>query len=433
MQNHALLVVHGIGTQRRGDTLAQCARGLLAVCPEATLVDGDLGIVAPGDIQERQLHHARLRHGACEVRLYEVYWADLLPSDAVDGAFSTFDFEETTWFGWLNWKAGLLPRDQYGGALVVARTLQLWTLQVMMSLAVEILSASRRIRSHALDRTAADVWVYVHSLAGELKAGSPLEGAADRVLDRFLEAWQLARQDGAGDVHVIAHSLGTVVTYHAMARRLPPNAIRRLFTIGSPLEKVRFLWTTLFPPRLDWSCEWINFFTLSDPVSGKLTRFDSVSARIENRRLWGVGGYGEAHVGYFRDGRVMRPLAEGLGFTTGGRLANTGPSWLTRRLVDVAVPLMAVVVVMLGAAATIAFFWATILATGWLVTLPVRLFSAEWAAVVSSWWRTGFGWAMPVMWLVFMTRDGYRRSLTRHERRWRQAALEGRTRSTTRP
>ena len=44
----------------------------------------------------------------------------------------------------------------------------------------------------------------------------------------------------------IAQSLGTVVTYHAMAR-LPRAASERLFTIGSPLEKVRFLWTKLFP------------------------------------------------------------------------------------------------------------------------------------------------------------------------------------------
>ncbi len=192
---------------------------------------------------------------------------------------------------------------------------------MMMSLALEVVIASRRIRSHVLDQTAADVWAYAHSLAGELKADSPLKGAADRALDRFLAAWRQAREDGAGDVHVIAHSLGTVVTYHAMAQRLPPDAIRRLFTIGSPLEKVRFLWTKLFLPRLDWSCEWINVLTPSDPVSGKLKRFDSLSARVQNRRLWGVGGFGEAHVGYFRDGRVDGTARRGAraqdGWTTG--------------------------------------------------------------------------------------------------------------------
>ena len=50
----------------------------------------------------------------------------------------------------------------------------------------------------------------------------------------------------------------------------------------------------------------------------------------------------------------------------------------------------------------------------------MRLFSAEWAAVVDSWWRTGFGWAMPVLWLTFLTKDGYRRAAARHEQRWRQ-------------
>ncbi len=418
MQSPALLVVHGIGRQSRGDALAQCVGGLLSVCPEATLHTSDLADLSLGGLQEQQLSHVRLRQGGREVRLYEVYWADLLPNDAVAGAFSKFDLEETTWFGWLNWQAGLLPRDQYSGALVVARTLQLWTLQVMMSLALEVVIASRRIRAHVLDQTAADVWAYVHSLAGEVKADSPLQGSADRMLDRVLAAWQHARADGAGDIHVIAHSLGTVIAYHALARRLPPNAIRRLFTIGSPLEKVRFLWTRLFPPRLDWSCEWINVFTPSDPVSGKLKRFDAVSARVENRRLWGVGGYGEAHVGYYRDGRVMALLAEGLGLTT-GRPGSAGPSWFIRRLVDIAVPALTLVLVALGAVLTLAFFWLAIRATGWLTALPVGLFSAEWAAIVESWWRTGFGWAMPVLWLVFLTKDGYLRSVTRHERRWR--------------
>ena len=63
----------------------------------------------------------------------------------------------------------------------------------------------------------------------------------------------------------------------------------------------------------------------------------------------------------------MGPLAEGLGLKTSGRLGNSGPSWLIRRLVDIVVPVATVVLVVLGAALTGAFFWLLIRATGWLM------------------------------------------------------------------
>jgi hypothetical protein len=383
MQSQALLVVHGIGTQQRGDTLDQCARGILKVGDGLSLHDGSGAALAVEDIKQCRLDHVRLRQGTAEVRLYEVYWADLLPAPASD--FSSFKFEETTWFGWLNWKAGLLPPDQYSRALVVARTVELWLLQVLMSLALEIVIVSRKVRSTMLNRTAADVWSYVHSLAGELRSGSPLIGASERILERMKDTWERARREGSvGDeVQVIAHSLGTVVTYHAMARRLPKDAIHRLVTLGSPLEKVRFLWTKLFPPRLDWGCEWINFHTPSDPVSGKLKRFDSISGRIENRKLWGVGGYGEAHVGYFRDVRVMGPVAQGLGLRLSKTAKNDGASWVARRLVDVGVLVGMVLLIALGIVAMGAFFYGLIWVTGKVMAWLLGWFSLLTAAAVS--------------------------------------------------
>ena len=77
------------------------------------------------------------------LRLYEVYWADLLPNELVHGSFDKFDLEEIAWFGWLNWRAGLLPADAYPRWLVVLRTLQLWGLQIVGSLALEVLIGLR--------------------------------------------------------------------------------------------------------------------------------------------------------------------------------------------------------------------------------------------------------------------------------------------------
>ena len=117
--------MHGIGTQQRGDTLYQCACGLLEICGGAQLLDESGGAIAAQDILVRRLDRASLRQGSFVLRLCEVYWAALLPNELVHGSFDKFDLEEIAWFGWLNWRVGLLPADAYPRWLVVLRTLQL--------------------------------------------------------------------------------------------------------------------------------------------------------------------------------------------------------------------------------------------------------------------------------------------------------------------
>ncbi len=108
--------------QQRGDTLYQCACRLLNICGGAQLLDDSDGAIAAQDICVRRLDRARLRQGNFALRLYEVYWADLLPDEPVHESFDKFDLEEITWIGWLNWRAELLPADAYPRWLVVLRT-----------------------------------------------------------------------------------------------------------------------------------------------------------------------------------------------------------------------------------------------------------------------------------------------------------------------
>jgi hypothetical protein len=413
-----LIVVHGIGTQQRGDTLFQCACGLLNVCRGAQLHEGAGKAIEAQDIREQQLDQVTLRQGSFELRLYEVYWADLLPDDLVHDSFDKSDLEEITWFGWLNSRAGLLPADAYPPWLVVLRTLQLWCLQIFASLGLEVLIGFRKLRSTALDRTAADVWHYVHSLGGDLAAASPLQGRSEQVLDRLESTWRSA--SGAGPVHLMGHSLGSVVAYHGLVRRLPPLAVQRLITVGSPLEKVRFLWAKLFPVTPAWPGEWLNVLTPSDPVSGWLKRFDaSGTKRVVNRRLWGLGGYGEAHVGYFRDPRVMCDVAAALGASVDSTARTQGPGWLRRRAVDIAMPLLLLALVLAGAAITVLFFYAVVWLTGAAAAWLVGLVWPAAGAAVADGWRVVMGWWALVAWFVFTTKDGHNRSRTRHERRWR--------------
>ena len=94
----ALLVVHGIGSQKRGETLASCARALQCAHPSAQLTDNAGSSISISDIFDLGTEEIILQQSSWRVRLYEVYWADILQGSAVTSSFSKFLFEETTWF-----------------------------------------------------------------------------------------------------------------------------------------------------------------------------------------------------------------------------------------------------------------------------------------------------------------------------------------------
>src|SRR5690606_32645481 len=121
---------------------------------------------------------------------------------------------------------------------------------------------------------------------------------------RFHQVMETAQRNH-GEVHVLAHSLGTVVAYHALTGMgqpdaRPPYAPRRLYTIGSPLEKIRYVWPwTVSPttPSVHPDFRWFNFHHRLDAVSGRLRRFEAW-APIADVPLAGGGGLLRSHVVY---------------------------------------------------------------------------------------------------------------------------------------
>ena len=165
--------------------------------------------------------------------------------------------------------------------------------------------------------------------------------------------------------------------------------------------------------------EWTNYLTPSDPVSGSLKRFTADPRKpIRNVRIWGLGGYGQAHIGYFRHPRVACDVASGLGAAVDRKTRPSGPSWLFRRVVDILVPVVTAAAVITGALITAAFFWVVIWITGKLMGLMIGIVSSTAGAFVERWWRTVWPWLAAIMWVVFMTKDGYNHAATRHARRW---------------
>ena len=116
-----LLLVHGIGTQRRGDTLDGFLGGM-------RLAYGERLVVERGNAAQ-----AILSGLGRNVHVFEVYWADLLHGEDVKGTFDANRIHETVWFPLLNHTNGRLPPRAYPRIKVLAYTWSLAVLGVLVS------------------------------------------------------------------------------------------------------------------------------------------------------------------------------------------------------------------------------------------------------------------------------------------------------------
>jgi hypothetical protein len=350
----ALIVVHGIGEQRRLDTARKVVRGLSRVYADEL---SDVENVEEGTID------LVLRGSPVHVRLYEMHWATLFDENA-KGSFIAESIQSVAVFPWLNrrhrlYKARrrLPPMILWTSVLWLLSSiayLGVWGLRLFGSLAMGLSGRApqavsegplwqrardqARLARHAytpvderIDKVVGDVFQYVSGSAPNKPPGV----AADQVRALFFERLEAARSDGCDDVQVLAHSLGTVVVYNALTGyRLPeaqansndrPLQVSRFWTIGSPLEKFAYFFPTMTQPEalaayqtspglagvrgVSTTPRWINFFNPLDPVAGRLRSFPGW--HIDNRRVW-AGGMGRSHVVYERNARFLEALTEAL-------------------------------------------------------------------------------------------------------------------------
>lgn len=377
-----LLLVHGIGAQKSGETTANFVEGFLRAFPDARF-----------DMDNRTLAvEARL------IRLYEVYWADLLKDERAKGAFNRELINSVAWFPWLHFRSGGYAPGDYSLFLVLSRTLTLVPVGVVFQLMyqganflagiAQAFSKSaeeppissdtlrqseveqsflHRTRSKALasaasardartvvddllDEYLGDVFTYVDSAGRAFQEGSPFYDTADQIHGRFYKALEQASSDGCSEIQIVAHSLGTVVTHLALSGyNLKPNQqgepqtekpiseqlsrLTRLYTIGSPLEKIRFVWPKLITtgliervrfinnqaealsnadlPNAAARLRWDNFYDPFDRVSGKLKRFEHWGG-VTNHRLFGLGGPLRSHINYQSSRGFLSVISEGL-------------------------------------------------------------------------------------------------------------------------
>ncbi len=141
--------------------------------------------------------------------------------------------------------------------------------------------------------------------------------------DRYLEAIDAAvgelRTEGVGEVHLLAHSLGTVLVYDWLSRPAAAAEVRSLHTLGSPLDKFWFVdhdrERRASPSAIAAGLEagWTNLWAWSDPISGALRRFDAGERRVANRRLRWLGAPLLSHSAYWESPVLQGSLRRALG------------------------------------------------------------------------------------------------------------------------
>lgn len=469
----ALLVVHGIGSQQRGQTLAGLLGGL------------KLAYGAALTIRQDGEDHAVLEGIGRPVHLLEVYWADLLHGEVVK---RTFDFNrvfEMLWFPLLNYRSGSLsaevcPHNRllwwtavlaplcsllyagYWGARFLASvpagiqkawrerdsrqlgrndTLGFWA---RVHAKREDPDRARTIIDELADQVAGDVFNYVQGVAKSFPEDNEhawqLTRNVSEIGRRFLCATARATALGCSEIQILAHSMGTVVAFLAMCPAQPPAPssalparLSRFYTIGSPLEKMRFFWTPLFEHARNGPaivvdgrllaahrCEgevstmqWENFFSRLDLVSGRLLGFPGWPTP-RNHTAAGLGGLITAHTAYNSNPVFLALLTEGLtGIAPQAGLSHRRRFWprLLATLESLLLPAALMALAMLG----MVFFGGMGWFSGWFFSRPLAWLGLErWAAGVQIY----FAVSMLFVAIVVSVINGYTRATKLHARFW---------------
>jgi hypothetical protein len=138
--------------------------------------------------------------------------------------------------------------------------------------------------------------------------------------DRIARAVDALVKSGCQEVHVLAHSLGTVLFYDWLKSTQPgAYPIASLTTIGSPLDTFWFIDHGVSRRRADRSGleahlrgAWTNYWSFWDPVSGPLACYDGPNKPVVNRRLRPLGLFIACHGKYWKNAKVLQALREGL-------------------------------------------------------------------------------------------------------------------------
>lgn len=293
-----VVAIHGIGSQRRGDSIRSVAQRFGAYW-EPPLPVMPLGYFHVG--RGTEVHVSELEtdpnHPAAAIGFAEVFWADIPRGVAA----SEDTLEETK-----AWGASVVSRaratylrnvaqpklagaDFDLGAGVIEEIVE--TLDVMENLLV------------VADKAGVfkfEIGQLLRDYIGDVQVVTEFKLYRDMILYRFHAAMAkiVDRFDPIGpdkncEIYLVAHSEGSVVSFLAMLQalsagrildpegKLPPidtgwiRHVRGFMTIGSPIDKHIVLWPKLwdglrFARQLEQPIKWRNYYDFGDPIGFKL-------------------------------------------------------------------------------------------------------------------------------------------------------------------
>jgi len=142
---------------------------------------------------------------------------------------------------------------------------------------------------------------------------------------RVDQAVRALRDSGCTEIHIVAHSLGSVIVYDWLSTTPSTDLpLMALHTLGSPLNKFwyvdharrrRFADVNLlanFP-----ACRWTNYWAFSDVVSGPSTRYKAPGAKSRDKRIRWLGPVLVSHVYYWTNAIVLSGIRNGIAKSEG--------------------------------------------------------------------------------------------------------------------
>lgn len=323
---HGLLIIHGIGEQKRGDTLHAFLNDFYnyihAKVSWRRGREGQRHIALTTDLigQKARIVFRDAQSGvADEFIVREVWWAK---------AFPPLDFWRV-----VQWLVREVARIV---SLIVrrdARWRQAWTYLALWWLIPGVLLTflliflipavlqwlpvlrgffnvlSQRLRKMGATFLVGGVGDLVtYSL--DLLYASEIRHALEREID-----WM---KDHVDDMHVVGHSLGSLVGYEVLSRTYRrkiesgdlQGKVRSLITVGSPLDKVHWFVKPehyyRFTRDLPGSIQWVNIYTAYDLVADRLSRFSGrpTNVLVTNKEI-PFFALAQDHVAYWQNYQVM--------------------------------------------------------------------------------------------------------------------------------
>lgn len=181
----------------------------------------------------------------------------------------------------------------------------------------------------------------INNYLGDVQFYAEYQSMRENILNRFSEHMDCVHKEAYKDdknyeIHVIAHSLGSVVSFHGLLRAIAQNNetwlnhVKSFTTIGSPIDKFLFLFPNIMKedeikanqssPRTH-KIAWHNYSDVNDPVSAPLddardpamvpwvkNHFNFDKNNDVNMKRYRIPGL--AHVDYWKDNELFNLIAQ---------------------------------------------------------------------------------------------------------------------------